>query len=132
MGDGWHEAHDLADALVEIAEETLVERMDKKAGHPRRCPHGEPIPTADGVMPVTDDMPLGEVPEGETVFISRVKTRDSDRLQYFAKVGLVPEAQIRIEARAPFGGAVRLRVGLDECVLGTELADSIFVTRVEV
>jgi DtxR family Mn-dependent transcriptional regulator len=131
MGYGWHEAHDLADALAEIADEALVERMDEKAGHPGRCPHGEPIPTADGVMPVIDDMPLAEASEGETVLISRVRTRDSERLQYLARVGLVPEARVRVEARATFGGAFRVRIGSDECVLGSELADALYVTRVD-
>jgi DtxR family Mn-dependent transcriptional regulator len=131
MGYGWHEAHDLADALAEIADETFVERMDDKAGHPRRCPHGEPIPTADGEMPNIDDGPLSDISEGETVIVSRVKTRDPDRLQYFARVGLVPEARFRLEARAPFGGAVRLRIGTEECVLGTELVDALYVTRAQ-
>ncbi len=131
MGYGWHEAHDLADALAEIGDESFVERMDVKAGHPRRCPHGEPIPTADGEMPVVNDVPLATISEGETVFVSRVRTRDSDRLQYLAKVGLVPESMVRVEARAPFGGAYRLRIGSDECVLGSELAEALYVTRVE-
>jgi DtxR family Mn-dependent transcriptional regulator len=131
MGYGWDEAHDLADALAEIADETFVDRMDEKAGHPRRCPHGEPIPTADGEMPIVNDMPLAEVSEGETVQVSRVRTRDSDRLQYLARVGLVPEARVRVEARATFGGAFRLRVGRDECVLGSELAEALYVTRVD-
>lgn len=131
MGYGWHEAHDLADALAEIADETFVERMDEKAGHPRRCPHGEPIPTADGRMPVIDDAPLGEIGEGETVVVSRVRTRDADRLQYLAKVGLIPEARLRVEARAPFGGALRIRVGDSEHVLGSELADTLYVSRAQ-
>jgi DtxR family Mn-dependent transcriptional regulator len=105
--------------------------MDDKAGHPRRCPHGEPIPTADGEMPNIDDGPLSDISEGETVIVSRVKTRDPDRLQYFARVGLVPEARLRLEARAPFGGAVRLRIGTEECVLGTELVDALYVTRAQ-
>jgi len=131
MGYGWHEAHEMADALAEIADDVFVERMDEKAGHPRRCPHGEPIPTPQGEMPIIEDMPLAEVSEGETVIISRVRTRDSDRLQYLAGVGLVPEAKVRIEARASFGGAFLLRIGRDECVLGSELADALYVIRSE-
>lgn len=129
MGYGWHEAHDLADALAEIADEAFAQRMDQKAGYPRRCPHGEPIPTPDGEMPVVDDVPLGEIAEGEDVLVSRVRTRDADRLQYLAKVGLIPEARVKVEARAPFGGALRLRIGREECVLGSELAAALYVTR---
>lgn len=131
MGYGWHEAHDLSDALAEIADELFVERMDDLAGHPRRCPHGEPIPTPEGEMPIIEDMPLSEIAEGETVVVSRVRTRDSDRLLYLGKVGLVPEAKVRIEARASFGGAFLLRIGRIECVLGSDLAEALHVTRAE-
>ena len=46
MGFGWHEVHDSADELGAVVSETLVDRMAEMSGHPKRCPHGEPIPTA--------------------------------------------------------------------------------------
>jgi len=51
MGFGWHEVPDYADEFGAVVSEALAERMDEMAGHPRRCPHGEPIPTRDGHMP---------------------------------------------------------------------------------
>ena len=51
MGFGWHEVHDEADAMGAVISETIAARMEEMAGFPRRCPHGEPIPSADGVMP---------------------------------------------------------------------------------
>lgn len=124
---GWHEAHDIADALAEIADETLVARMDEKAGHPRRCPHGEPIPTPDGQMPQIHDLPLADLEVGQAGIISRVRTRDEARLKYLAEVGLVPETPFRVEGRAPFGGPLRLRLPRGECVIGEELARVIYV-----
>lgn len=122
MGYGWHEAHDMADALAEVADEEFASRMDATAGHPTRCPHGEPIPTADGVMPQVDDTPLTELPIGFKGTISRVKARQDDKLIYFAEVGLVPEQAIEILNRGPFGGPLRLRIDRREEVLGAELA----------
>ena len=58
MGFGWHEVHDDADDLGAVVSDELVSRIEVMAGHPRRCPHGEPIPTADGVMPNVKDHPL--------------------------------------------------------------------------
>ncbi len=128
---GWHEAHDIADALAEIADERLVARMDEKAGHPRRCPHGEPIPTPDGQMPEIHDLPLTDLQVGQSGVISRVRTRDKARLKYLAEVGLLPETPFRVEGRAPFGGPLRLRLPQGECVIGEELARVIFVEPVE-
>ncbi len=122
MGYGWHEAHDMADALAEVADETFVGKMDQTAGHPTRCPHGEPIPSAEGVMPEVEDTPLTELPIGFKGVVSRVKAREDDKLIYFAEVGLIPEQTIEILNRGPFGGPIRLRVDRHEEVLGVELA----------
>lgn len=122
MGYGWHDAHDMADALAEVADEEFVSKMDETAGHPTRCPHGEPIPTADGLMPRIEDTPLTELPIGFKGIVSRVKARQDDKLIYFAEVGLVPEQPIEILNRGPFGGPVRLRIDRREEVLGVELA----------
>lgn len=129
MGYGWHEAHDMADALAEVADEEFVRRMDEKAGFPTRCPHGEPIPTAEGEMPEVHDVPLTELSEGAAGRISRVKVREDDKLVYLAEVGIVPDQPFRIEGKAPFGGPVRLAIGRGEQTLGAELASAV---RVEV
>lgn len=127
MGYGWHEAHDLADAIAAIADEAFVNRMEEKAGYPRRCPHGEPIPDREGRMPAIEDRPLVEAEAGEEVAISRVRTRDPEVLQYLERLGLVPSARIRIAAKAPFAGPVRIEVQGDEQVLGSELARAVYV-----
>src|SRR5690606_3365952 len=51
MQFGWHEVHDEADNLGAVVSDEMVNRMEQMAGFPRRCPHGEPIPSADGHMP---------------------------------------------------------------------------------
>lgn len=122
MGYGWHEAHDMADALAEVADEVFVSKMDEAAGHPTRCPHGEPIPTVEGVMPHVGDTPLTELPIGFKGLVSRVKVRDDDKLVYLAEVGLIPDRPIEILNRGPFGGPIRVRVNQSEEVLGADLA----------
>lgn len=127
MGYGWHDAHDMADALAEAADPEFVRRMDEKAGHPERCPHGEPIPTAEGAMPAVEDVPITELSIGARGQISRVKVREEDKLIYLAEVGLVPGTTFELVGRAPFGGPIRLRLGKREEVLGADLAGMIRV-----
>jgi DtxR family Mn-dependent transcriptional regulator len=131
MEYGWHEAHDMADRLALAADEDFVSRMDEKAGYPRRCPHGEPIPSADGVMPKIEDFPLPDMRQGEQGAISRVKVREEDKLIYLKEVGLVPEARFRVEAKVPFDGPIRLRLVDDEIVVGSELARQLLVLRAD-
>ncbi|MBL8144788.1 MAG: metal-dependent transcriptional regulator [Anaerolineae bacterium] len=122
MKFGWHEVHDAADSLGESVSETVVTRMDQMADFPRRCPHGEPIPTADGVMPRVVDFPLNEAQAGSSFVISRVTTHDADQLEYLGGLGLKPGARLTLIGRAPFNGPLQLEVGSAFPVIGHELA----------
>lgn len=122
MGFGWHEVHDAADSLGEVVSESVVTRMDQMADFPRRCPHGEPIPTADGVMPRVIDFPLNEASVGSSFVISRVTTHDADQLAYLGELGLKPGARLTLIGRAPFNGPLQLEVGSAFPVIGHELA----------
>ena len=76
MNFGWHEVHEAADELGAVVSDTLVERMDVMAGHPRRCPHGEPIPTREGIMPRVIDTPLTDAALNLPMIVSRVSSHD--------------------------------------------------------
>jgi DtxR family Mn-dependent transcriptional regulator len=122
MRFGWHEVHDAADELGTSVSDTVVNRMDEMAGHPRRCPHGEPIPTRDGHMPRLKDRPLNEAEPGETLVVSRVNTHDGDKLHYFDTLGLKPGMRFRVLTRAPFNGPIQLQLEDETVILGHELA----------
>jgi DtxR family Mn-dependent transcriptional regulator len=127
MKFGWHEVHDAADELGEAVSDRIVERMEQMAGFPRRCPHGEPIPTANGVMPRVQDAPLSEVKTGSEYAISRVNTHDADKLAYLGELGLKPGTSIFLISRAPFNGPLQLRLKEDVQVIGHELAGALRV-----
>ncbi|MDM8527465.1 metal-dependent transcriptional regulator [Anaerolineales bacterium HSG24] len=124
---GWHEAHDQADVLQKGINQILEDRIDRLMGHPETCPHGNPIPTKSGVMPLLGDKPLNVIPPGTAGKISRVRERHEDKLQYMESIGLVPRASFELISRAPFDGPLRLKLGQNEQVIGHELASSIWV-----
>lgn len=124
---GWHEVHDEADILQKGITQAIEDRIDELMGHPTTCPHGDPIPTREGVMPELGDMPLTVIAPGKKGKISRVKTREPEKLQYLAEIGLVPGANFELVNRAPFNGPLRLRLGRDEKVIGLELAAALWV-----
>lgn len=108
---GWHEVHDAADVLGAVVSDRVVARMEAMAGYPRRCPHGEPIPTADGRMPQVVDYPLSTAEAGADYVVSRANSHDEDKLRYLDVLGLRPGAALHLLERAPFNGPLRLRVG---------------------
>lgn len=123
----WDDVHDVADYLHRGINQRLEDRIDELMGHPTTCPHGDPIPTPDGVMPELGDKPLTVIPPGAKGTISRVKTHEPEKLRYLSEIGLVPGAPFELINRAPFNGPFRLKVGRHEQIIGTELAAALWV-----
>jgi DtxR family Mn-dependent transcriptional regulator len=127
MDFGWHEVHEEANRISGALSETMTERMAQMAGNPTHCPHGEPIPSADGVLVPLDDRLLSDVGEGGTFEITRVRTREPDRLEYMAALGLVPGKTVHVLHRAPFSGPLQLKVAEEYRIIGHNLAELIRV-----
>jgi DtxR family Mn-dependent transcriptional regulator len=90
MKYGWDEAHDLSDQFELGINEHLEDRLDELTGHPTRCPHGEPIPSKDGVMPTIQDTSLASLQPVRAPRISRAHAQPR-RAAFFAGFGLFPK-----------------------------------------
>ncbi|HUN23054.1 MAG TPA: metal-dependent transcriptional regulator [Anaerolineales bacterium] len=127
MRFGWEEVHIHAHALEGSINEQFEDRMDELAGYPKRCPHGDPIPTKDGKMPILADFSLQNLAVEQSATISRIRCKDAEKLVYLREKGLLPGRPIKVLGRAPFNGPVRIRTGQDELLLGAELASDVWV-----
>ncbi len=105
LGYTWDEVHEDADLLEHAASDRLIARIDAHLGHPRRDPHGDPIPTADGLIDAVSRATLATVHPGDTVTITRVQDTDPELLRYLAEHGVIPGSRITV-TRAPFAGMV--------------------------
>jgi DtxR family Mn-dependent transcriptional regulator len=123
----WAAAHELSDVFERGVNEEIEDRIDELTDHPKRCPHGEPIPSKDGVMPALKDKMLIYVPSGSDCAISRVRTHDADKLRYIAELGLLPGVPFHLVSRAPFEGPLRLQMKPQEHVIGYELGKLLWV-----
>ncbi len=131
MNFEWHQIHEEANRMSRGLSDMLTERMAQMAGHPTHCPHGEPIPTPDGTITLPDDFLLTTgTPESGLLRITRVLTRESDRLEYLAALGLVPGTELQVLHLAPFHGPMQLKVGSEYRIIGHNLAELIRVEAV--
>lgn len=128
MGFTWDEAHEHADDLSAGLNDVLTARMAEMTNQPQRCPHGEPIPDINGVLPAVNDFCIASLGVGHKGAVSRVRTHEPEKLKYMASLNLVPGQPLEIMGRAPFNGPMRLRVGRDEVVIGYELMQSLWVS----
>ncbi len=123
MQFGWHEVHDSADELGAVVSDLVVKRMDEMTDFPRRCPHGEPIPSADGKMPTVQDCPLVDAELEMPYRVSRVNTHDEDKLQYLDTLGLIPGRAVKLLEKAPFEGPLKLEVDGKTHFIGFSLGE---------
>ncbi len=129
MGFGWHDVHSEASQISGALSATITERMLAMAGNPATCPHGEPIPDAEGNIIQPNDFLLSEASEAEhPYYISRVLTREYDRLDYLGALGLTPGTAFTLLHVAPFDGPMQLKVGTEYRIIGNNLAELIRVT----
>jgi len=123
----WDEVHTHAHGLDAAINDEFEDRMDELSGYPKRCPHGDPIPTKDGLMPVVRDESLLHFSIGTQGVLRRIRNHTPEKLRYLAEHQLVPGASITLLNRAPFNGPVRLKALNGEHVLGAEMADDLFI-----
>jgi DtxR family Mn-dependent transcriptional regulator len=135
LGYSWDKVHDEADKLEHVISEEFEDKLDALLGYPTVDPHGDPIPSKDGVVPMRKGVPLPQLVQGQSALILRVSDQDPEKLRYLGQLGLYPETHVQLIERAPFGGPLRIRVGEEpqqvEQMLGAELAEHIIVTPIE-
>jgi DtxR family Mn-dependent transcriptional regulator len=128
MGFSWDQVHDEAERLEHHLSDEFESRLDTMLGHPTHDPHGDPIPSAEGVVPTLAGLPLQDLPIGADAHVTRVADRDSDRLRYLGELGLYPGAPVHVLECMPFEGPLRVRVGDREHIIGRPLASVIYAT----
>ena len=116
LGYGWDEVHDEAEILEHAVSDLFVERISAQLGHPRRDPHGDPIPAEDGSIDIPPATILWDVEPGEWA-VARISDADPELLRYVESVGLVLDAPLTVVERRTVAGVISVRVGpagLDE------------------
>jgi len=125
----WDKVHDAACKLEHSMTDEIIKPLEKTLGHPKTCPHGNPIPTKCGGIIEEKSRPLIELATGEQSTIVKITEERSDLLHYLDKLGLVPGASIEILEKAPLNGPITVKVGLTSHALSRAIASIIQVKR---
>ena len=131
LGLPWDRVHDEAMRLEHALTPEAEARLATLLNHPKTCPHGGPIPAADGSLCVPATRALDQMPAGARVRIQQIVEEEARFLRYLASLGLMPGAEVRVEEVAPFGGPLLVRVGEARYALGRDVAAKILVQEEE-
>jgi DtxR family transcriptional regulator, Mn-dependent transcriptional regulator len=128
LGYDWHEVHEEAERLEHAVSDGFTERLAELLGHPDHDPHGDPIPSAEGILEVDDSFPLSQAVAGERLRISKVRDEDAAMLDYFGDRNLVPGKLLTVrEVRTVDGVVIVEDEEAEVYALGEPLARSMFV-----
>jgi DtxR family Mn-dependent transcriptional regulator len=127
LGVPWDEVHDEAHKLEHALSDALVDRIEAFLGHPATCPHGSPIPTADGDIARPAQVPLAELPVGCSAIISEVDDDDAAFLRYLGELGLAPGAEVEVLGVAPFDGLLTFRIAGQTHAAGAQATHRVWV-----
>ena len=117
--------------IEHVLDPGLTDSICAFLGHPRRCPHGKPIPPgaccrtlSAPVEPLVQ--PLSRLPVGCDARIVYIAPREAARLVRLSNLGIVPGAVIQLQQVKP---AAVLRVGETTLAVEPEVAGEIYVRR---
>lgn len=90
--------HEEAEKLEHVISEEFEDRIDAIMGHPQFDPHGDPIPSKDGVMPLFEDVPLSSIETNTQFLLTRISAKDKNNLRYFETNQLLPGQILTVES----------------------------------
>lgn len=88
--------HDRADREEHRLTESEAERLARRLGDPLVDPHGDPIPSAAGVLPSPRGGPLHAALPGATVMVVHIEDEPSSVFQELQSHGLQPGVRLRV------------------------------------
>lgn len=127
LGLPWDRVHDEAMRLEHTLTPEAEARIASILKHPETCPHGGPIPAADGSLAPPATRALDQLPAGRRVWIQQILEEEAAFLRYLASLGLLPGAELTVQEVAPFGGPLLVQVGGARYALGRDVAAKILV-----
>tara|TARA_R110000868_G_scaffold259361_4_gene517248 strand:- start:13245 stop:13904 length:660 start_codon:yes stop_codon:yes gene_type:complete len=127
MGYSWDEVHDEAEKLEHHISEQFEDKIAELLDHPTHDPHGDPIPSKDGVVPEMASLALTDADVGVPYLIGRVKDQDPDLLRYLEKTGIIPGVKLTVLNKEPFEGPVQVMLEDIEKTIGFKIASQVFL-----
>ena len=122
----WSEAHEQADGLEHQTSDMLAERLDEFLGHPEHCPHGDPIPKADGSRKGLTFRTLSDLKEGDSTTIRRI-VEDYSLMDYLQEKGIHPDMRVTVKEKEPYEGPILLATEAGDISLSYKAVEQIFV-----
>ncbi len=127
----WDEVHDIAEQLEHIKSEKLTNELDHFLGHPKRDPHGDPIPDADGNFRIANKMILADLKEGQSGICVGVKDSSTEFLRYLDKNNIALGIPIQVVHREEYDQSLLIKINNKDLRISKSISNNLFVKPIE-
>jgi DtxR family Mn-dependent transcriptional regulator len=131
LGYELREVHEEAERLEHAVSDRFIDALAVKLNNPEIDPHGDPIPSSEGVIAQQDLQPLTALEVGVPAIIARLKTSDAEMLQHMLDRGFVLDAHVEVVERDPFAGPITVQIDGKRRVIGQQVAENVLVAPTE-
>ena len=121
--------HKAACILEHSLSEDVIKPLEKVLGHPRTCPHGNPIPTRCGGLIQEDSKPLTSLGSRDTGLVVKITEEGEDVLQHLSVMGIVPGSSLLVEDKLAFDGSMNIMVDGVKRSLSRDVASIVWVKK---
>ena len=128
LGMNWDKVHAIAEELEHVSSNDLIKRLDNYLGQPKMDPHGDPIPDADGKMPVLKQVSLNNLKLKQNGIVSSVSNQTQQMMEMLNHYGIGIGSQIKVLKAFSFDGSLQIKISKQSaCVISEQAAKNIFV-----
>ncbi|HTY75798.1 MAG TPA: metal-dependent transcriptional regulator [Candidatus Nanoarchaeia archaeon] len=93
----WSTVHKDACKLEHALTKNVTDLLEERLGHPKFCPHGNPIPTEEGLIEEKPTIILAEAEPGENYVVDRIVNEENVDLKLLAQKEVKPNATINVD-----------------------------------
>lgn len=128
MGFNWDEVHEIAEQLEHIESDSLIEKLDAFLEYPKTDPHGDPIPTKNGVMPELGYLHLSDIKAGKRCVLMGVAKDSAVFLQLLTKMQLSLGSALHVQEVNAFDRSISVSIdNAPAAFISHEVAKNILV-----
>jgi DtxR family Mn-dependent transcriptional regulator len=107
---GWEEVHEIAEELEHISSKKLIDRLDDFLGNPRKDPHGDPIPDANGKMPVLQQISLDSIELNKPMEITGIGNQTPELMELLQRTNIKIGSKLEVKKKFSFDNSLEIKM----------------------
>ena len=123
----WSQIYEISCRLEHATDADVTEALADFLDNPTLCPHGHPIPDANGNIARQPATPLNQVKFEVEVEVIRIDQPELTLCEHLEEKGIFPGRTLTVIDEAPYNGPFTLDLDGREVTLGREISSRVMV-----